>query len=84
MQLGVRELARAEARKESGGKPGPTALEILANMDAMELAVEDAATVERFRQADKGSAPPADGKRAELTCRGTDSHATKLDGRKRS
>lgn len=48
MQLGVRELARAEARKESGGKPGPTALEILANMDVMELAVEDAATVERF------------------------------------
>jgi Fic family protein len=48
MQLGVRELARAEARKESGGKPGPTALEILANIDAMELAVEDAATVECF------------------------------------
>ena len=48
MQLGVRELARAEARKESGGKPGPTALEILANIDAMELAVEDAATVETF------------------------------------
>jgi Fic family protein len=48
MQLGVRELARAEARKESGGNPSPTALEILANMDAMELAVEDAATVEHF------------------------------------
>jgi len=48
MQLGVRELARAEARKESGGKPGATALEILANIDAMELAVEDAATVEHF------------------------------------
>ena len=48
MQLGVRELAKAQARKESGGKPGPTALEILANIDAMELAIEEAATVERF------------------------------------
>lgn len=48
MQLGVRELARAEARKESGGKPGTTALEILANIDAMQLAVEQAATVDRF------------------------------------
>ncbi len=48
MQLGVRELARAEARKESGGRPGPMALEILANIDAMELAVEDAATVDEF------------------------------------
>ncbi|MEO8575837.1 MAG: Fic family protein [Gemmatimonadales bacterium] len=48
MQLGVRELARAEARKESGGKPSTTALEILANIDAMQLAVEDAAEVGSF------------------------------------
>jgi Fic family protein len=48
MQLGVRELARAEARKDSGGKTGSVALEILSNIDAMELAVEDAATVKRF------------------------------------
>ncbi|MDO8501582.1 MAG: Fic family protein [Gemmatimonadaceae bacterium] len=48
LQLGVRELARAEARKESGGKPGPTALEILSNIDAMQLAIEEAATVKRF------------------------------------
>ena len=48
MQLGVRELARAEARRESGGKPGTTALEILANIDAMQLAVEDAAEVDSF------------------------------------
>jgi Fic family protein len=48
MQLGVRELARAEARMEAGGKAGTTALEILANIDAMELAVRDAATVERL------------------------------------
>jgi Fic family protein len=48
MQIGIRELARAEARKESGGNPGSTAQEILANIDAMELAVEEAATVRRF------------------------------------
>jgi Fic family protein len=47
MQLGVRELARAEARMESGGKAGSTAIEILANIEAMELAVRDAASVER-------------------------------------
>ncbi|HEX7048927.1 MAG TPA: Fic family protein [Longimicrobiales bacterium] len=48
LQLGVRELARAEARAESGGRAGPTALEVLANIDAMELAVHEAAVVERF------------------------------------
>lgn len=48
MQMGVRELARAEARAETGGKTGPTAVEILANIDAMELAIHEAATVERF------------------------------------
>jgi Fic family protein len=48
MELGVRELARAEARVEAGGKAGPTALEILANIDAMELAIHEAAMVERF------------------------------------
>jgi Fic family protein len=48
MQLGVRELARAEARAESGITPSPTALELLANIDAMILAVDDAANVEHF------------------------------------
>ena len=48
MQLGVRELARAEARAESGMAPAPTAVEVLANIDAMAVAVEDAAEVERF------------------------------------
>ena len=47
MQLGVRELARAEARAESGVTPGPTASEVLANIDAMALAVDEAAEVER-------------------------------------
>lgn len=48
MQIGVRELARAEARAASGVTPSATAAEILANIDAMLLAVEEAATVERF------------------------------------
>ena len=48
MQLGVRELARAEARAEAGGKAGPTAREVLANIDAMMLAVEEAALATPF------------------------------------
>lgn len=52
MQLGVRELARAEARAESGLAPAPTALEVLANIDAMVLAVDEAAEVARFGTAE--------------------------------
>lgn len=52
MQVGARELARAEAKVEAGGKAGPTALEVLANIDAMELAVNDAAVAERFTVAE--------------------------------
>jgi Fic family protein len=48
MQLGVRELARAEARAESGISAAPTAMEVLANIDAMVLAVEQAAEAEIF------------------------------------
>jgi Fic family protein len=48
MQLGVRQLARAEATMESGRDTSPTAREVLANIDAMTLAVEDAAMVRRF------------------------------------
>lgn len=48
MQLGGRELARAEARIEAGGRAGPTALEVIANIDAMELAVDAASKVGRF------------------------------------
>lgn len=48
LQLGVRELARAEARAESGTAPGSTAIEVLANIDAMVLAVESAAESARF------------------------------------
>jgi Fic family protein len=48
MQIGVRQIARAEARFEAGGKAAPNALEVLANIDAMELAVNEAAAVEPF------------------------------------
>ncbi len=52
MQLGVRELARAEAKAESGTPPGATAGEVLANIDAMVLAVETAAEEERFGESE--------------------------------
>jgi Fic family protein len=48
MQMGARELARAEAKLEAGAKAAPTAVEVMANIDAMELAVHQASTVERF------------------------------------
>jgi Fic family protein len=48
LQLAVRDLARAEAKAESGITPGPTAIEVLANIDAMVLAVDAAAEVETF------------------------------------
>jgi Fic family protein len=48
LELGVRNLARAEARSESGQLPSATAAEILANIQAMRLAVEEASAVERF------------------------------------
>ena len=52
MQLGVRELARAEAKVESGEKTSQTAREVLANIDAMVLAVEEAATRPTFEISD--------------------------------
>jgi Fic family protein len=55
MSIGVRELARAEARFETGGKPGPTAIEIIANIDAMEIAIHEATGVETFSQREIGS-----------------------------
>jgi Fic family protein len=48
LQVGVRELARAEAKAESGMPPGVTAQEVLANIDAMVLAVEGAAERAHF------------------------------------
>ena len=50
MQMGVRELAHAEARAETGGKASPAALEIMANVDAMELAIHEATHVDRAQR----------------------------------
>jgi Fic family protein len=48
LQLGVRELARAEAKADAGIAPAPTATEVLANIDAMVLAIEQSAEVDAF------------------------------------
>lgn len=48
LQLGLREVARAEARVETGQGASTTAMEILANIDAMVLAIDEAARVSRF------------------------------------
>jgi Fic family protein len=48
MQAGVRDLARAEARADSGQNASATATEILANINAMVLAVDTAAREKRF------------------------------------
>jgi Fic family protein len=42
MQMDARTLARAEARQEAGASIGSEAAEILANVDAMQLAIEQA------------------------------------------
>ena len=47
MQSDARALARAEANRDTGRNIGPQAAEIIANIDAMEWAVEQAATAER-------------------------------------
>jgi Fic family protein len=52
MQMDARDLARAEVRLETGAKAGPTATEILANIDAMELAVSEASTADDLQVAD--------------------------------
>ena len=48
MQVGVEELARAEARMETGGRVSAISIEVLSNVDAMMLAVDEAAAVHRF------------------------------------
>ena len=42
LQVDARSLARAEAKADTGVRPAGTALEVLANIDAMQLAVEEA------------------------------------------
>ena len=46
MQIDSRDVARAEARLDTGGKADPSATEVLANIDAMELAVHHAASAQ--------------------------------------
>lgn len=48
LQMGVRELARAEARMETGGRRSQTAVEVLANIAAMETAILETAAVASF------------------------------------
>jgi len=47
MQVGIRQLARAESKLETGGKASSTILDVLGNIDAMQLAVDEAATAEK-------------------------------------
>jgi Fic family protein len=48
LHVGIRQLARAESRMETGGRTSRTVLEVLGNVDAMQLAVDDASSAERF------------------------------------
>ena len=47
----MRQLARAEVKLATGRKAAPTALEVLANIDAMELAMTEAASSTASRRA---------------------------------
>jgi Fic family protein len=48
LQIDVRDLATGEARADTTGKVNQATAEVLANIDAMELAIEEATHVERF------------------------------------
>ncbi|MEX2505012.1 MAG: Fic family protein [Egicoccus sp.] len=48
LDVDARDLARGEARADTGGRVAPTMAEVLANIDAMELAVDDATDVPTF------------------------------------
>lgn len=50
LQVGVRQLARAAAKTKTGRKASSTALEVLGNIDAMQLAIEQAASAQEFRE----------------------------------
>ena len=52
LQLDARSLARAETNRDTGRRIGPGAAEILANIDAMQLAIERAADLGDLRPAD--------------------------------
>ena len=48
LQVDVRDLATGEARADTTGKVSQTTAEVLANIDAMELAIDEATSVEQF------------------------------------
>lgn len=52
MQVDARSLARAEANQETGRNVGAEAAEILANIDAMQLSIERAASTEDVQPTD--------------------------------
>jgi Fic family protein len=52
MQMDARTLARAEANQETGRRVGQDAAEILANIDAMQLAIERASSVQEIQPED--------------------------------
>lgn len=52
MQVDARALARAEANQENGRSVGPNAAEILGNIDAMQLAIERASSLDAIRLQD--------------------------------
>ncbi|MGH2361795.1 MAG: Fic family protein [bacterium] len=52
MQMDARTLARAEANQETGRRIGSDAIEILANIDAMQLAIDRASSLEGIRPQD--------------------------------
>lgn len=48
LQVGIQQLARSESRMETEGRASATVLEVLGNIDAMQLAVDEAARVDRI------------------------------------
>ncbi|HUF75382.1 MAG TPA: Fic/DOC family N-terminal domain-containing protein, partial [Longimicrobiales bacterium] len=48
LQVGVAQLARAEATIAAGGSAAPTVLEVLRNIEAMQVAVDEAASADRI------------------------------------
>jgi len=48
LQVGIRQIARAESKMETGRRVSSTILEVLGNIDAMQLAVDEAAHAEKL------------------------------------
>jgi Fic family protein len=48
LQVGIRELARGESKLQTGGGASPTVREVLGNIDAMQLAIAQAASADRI------------------------------------